>query len=148
MKRSPLSIPFLLLAALPGLSCAPSVYRQVYPQLVDGKYDSEFPYRGCSAQLEEIGESVKMVNAIAYYRTYTFAAEERITPGGVTAELLRMSAPHSVVATSQASGTGRFSRARTGALSLSRALTSSDFPIPSPPSISVPAAGPPVSSTR
>ena len=106
MKRSPLSIPFLLLAALPGLSCAPSVYRQVYPQLVDGKYDSEFPYRGCSAQLEEIGESVKMVNAIAYYRTYTFAAEERITPGGVTAELLRMSAPHSVVATSQASGTG------------------------------------------
>ena len=106
MKRSPLSISFLLPALLTALSCAPSVYRQVYPQLMDGRYDSEFPYRGCSAELEEIGESVKMVNAIAYYRTYTFGAEERITAGGVTAGLLRSSAPRSVMATSQASGTG------------------------------------------
>ncbi len=106
MKRSPLLIRFLLLAALPGLSCGPSVYREVYPQLMDGKYDSEFPYRGCSTELGEIGESVMMVSAIAYYRTYTFAAEEQVRPAGVTAELLRSSAPRSAMATSQASGTG------------------------------------------
>ena len=78
MKTPHLIILILLPAALLSLSCGGSVYREVYPTLMDGKYDSEFPYRGCSTQLEEIGESVKMINAIAYYRTYTFDAAERL----------------------------------------------------------------------
>ncbi len=105
MNTSHLVRAIVLAAALLSLSCGVSVYREVYPTLVDGKYDSEFPYRGCSAQLEEIGESVKMVNSIAYYRTYTFGAEERIRPGAVTRELLRASEAHSVMSSSQASGT-------------------------------------------
>ena len=105
MKTPHLIILILLPAALLALSCGGSVYREVYPTLMDGKYDSEFPYRGCSTQLEEIGESVKMINAIAYYRTYTFDAAERIRPEDVTVELLRNPRTHSVVSSSQASGT-------------------------------------------
>ena len=105
MKTSHLVLLTVFLAPLIFLSCGTSVYREVYPTLMDGKYDSEFPYRGCSAQLEEIGESVKMVNSIAYYRTYTFDAAKQIRPEAVTDELLRRPNVHSVVASSQASGT-------------------------------------------
>ena len=65
MKDSHRVLLTVVLVPLLSLSCGTSVYREVYPTLMDGKYDSEFPYRGCSAQLEEIGESVKMINAIA-----------------------------------------------------------------------------------
>jgi len=92
------------LTACAALSCAPSAYREVYPTLVDGKYDSEFPYRGCSAQLEEIGESVKMVNAIAYYRTYTLPPGDRVRLSAVTPEVLRSAGVTSVMSTGQSSG--------------------------------------------
>ena len=105
MKIPLLSRAVALLASLSLFSCAPSVYREVYPTLVDGKYDSEFPYRGCSKQLEEIGESVKMINSIAYYRTYTFGEGERIRPEDVTGRLLSARGTHSAMSTSQASGT-------------------------------------------
>jgi len=93
-----------LVAACTTLSCAPSAYREVYPTLMDGMYDSEFPYRGCSAQLEAIGESVKMINAIAYYRTYTFDPGARVRLPEVTDGLLHGRGVTSVMATSQASG--------------------------------------------
>ncbi|HUI63735.1 MAG TPA: serine protease [Bacteroidota bacterium] len=85
-------------------SCGPSLYNQMYPTLIDGKYDSEFPYRACSEQLEEISESVLMVNAVAYYRSYTFGAEEHIRPGDITADFLH-GRTRSVMTTNQAAGT-------------------------------------------
>lgn len=60
------------------MSCSTTSYREVYPMLSDGKYDSEFPYRGCSDQLEKISESVRMVSCIAYYKSYLFPLEEKI----------------------------------------------------------------------
>lgn len=75
-----------VLAVLP--SCRPSVYTDVYPTLVDRRYDSEFPYRGCSEQLEQIGETVKMMSCIAYYRVYPFAESDRVRTTDVTATLL------------------------------------------------------------
>jgi hypothetical protein len=105
MKASHALLPAALCAGLLSLSCGTSAYREVYPTLIDGKYDSEFPYRGCSQQLEEIGESVKMINSIAYYRTYTFPLSERIRPADVTPALLDASRTHSVMSSSQASGT-------------------------------------------
>jgi len=92
-------------AACVALSCSPSAYREVYPTLVDGKYDSEFPYRGCSSQLEEIGESVKMINAIAYYRTYTMSPGDRVRLAALTPDVLRGAGVTSVMTTSQTSGT-------------------------------------------
>lgn len=67
------SIVLLLLTA----SCT-SVYERIYPTLVDGKYDSEFPYRNSSAQLEEISRSIRMINSIAFYTSYVFDAEKKL----------------------------------------------------------------------
>lgn len=60
-------------------SCNPAIYKEVYPTLIDGKYDSEFPYRGCSKQLEEIGKSVKNIYTNAFYQTITFDPQSNIT---------------------------------------------------------------------
>jgi hypothetical protein len=46
--------------------------------LTDGKYDSEFPYRGCSEQLEQISESVKMISCIAYYKSLMFPLAAKV----------------------------------------------------------------------
>lgn len=106
MVRTSLRCAVLLLVVVWGFGgCSQSVYRDVYPTLSDGRYDSEFPYKGCSKQLEEISESVNMVSCIAYYRTYTFLPEEHLTRAMVTADLLRSRERASVYVNSTASGT-------------------------------------------
>jgi hypothetical protein len=72
-------------------SCAKHIYNVAYPTLGDGKYDSEFPYKDCSAQLAEIGESVKMIYCTAFYRTWTFASEAGVTSGVLTEQVLQKS---------------------------------------------------------
>lgn len=66
--------PFIALSLLVlfTFSCSSVTYEKVYPTLQDGKYDSEFPYKNCSSQLEEISISTKRVNSTAFYKTYTF----------------------------------------------------------------------------
>ena len=39
-------------------------YEAVYPTLSDGKYDSEFPYRNCSEQLEDIAGSLSKLDVL------------------------------------------------------------------------------------
>ena len=68
----------LSLSVLLSLSCSSTSYREVYPMLTDGKYDSEFPYRGCSEQLEQISESVRMINCIAYYKSLVFPLDAKV----------------------------------------------------------------------
>ncbi len=61
------------------LSCSSlSVYDKVYPALVDGKYDSEFPYKSSSLQLEEISNCIKLINSIAFYTSYIFSESSRV----------------------------------------------------------------------
>ncbi len=93
------------LFAFASLSCSTSAYREVYPTLLDGKYDTEFPYRGCSKQLEEISESVKMLSTVAYYRTFAFAESERLRLRDITRELLTARAASSVFVNRSMSGT-------------------------------------------
>ncbi|MCX6169846.1 MAG: serine protease [Ignavibacteriales bacterium] len=55
------------------LSCSSSaLYDSIYPTLRDGQYDSEFPYKNSSKQLEEISGSIRLVNSIAFYTSYVF----------------------------------------------------------------------------
>ncbi|MBU0528380.1 serine protease, partial [bacterium] len=58
--------------------CTKKIYDVVYPTLNDGRYDSEFPYRNASEQLEEISKSVKMLNYIAYYKAYLFSENKNV----------------------------------------------------------------------
>ena len=103
--RPPSVHAFALVSTLFLTACSSSIYRDVYPTLIDGRYDSEFPYKGCSKQLEEISETVQMLNCIAYYRTYSFGLEERTTRSQVSAELLRAKEKTAVYVNSTASGT-------------------------------------------
>ena len=95
---------FLLFGCLLVMSCSTTTYREVYPTLMDGKYDSEFPYRGCSAQLEEISGSVKMISCIAYYRNYVFPLEAKIRLEDLHDPLLKQKAEKEVYLNQTASG--------------------------------------------
>jgi hypothetical protein len=65
-------------------SCSTSaIYEKVYPTLSDKKYDSEFPYNSCSEQLEEISNSVKLITCIAYYESYVFTEEMKLTSADI-----------------------------------------------------------------
>ncbi len=39
-------------------ACSAVSYKEIYPTLADGKYDSEFPYKGASDELREISATV------------------------------------------------------------------------------------------
>ncbi|NNG27080.1 MAG: trypsin-like peptidase domain-containing protein [Ignavibacteriaceae bacterium] len=59
-------------------SCSSVTYEKIYPTLQDGKYDSEFPYKGCSDQLEEISITTRRINSTAFYKTYTFNQSDKL----------------------------------------------------------------------
>jgi len=69
---------FLPFLALFITSCSSVTYEKIYPTLQDGKYDSEFPYKGCSDQLEEISITTKRINSTAFYKTYTFNQSDKL----------------------------------------------------------------------
>jgi S1-C subfamily serine protease len=59
-------------------SCTTSIYKEMYPTLIDGRYDSEFPYRDCAAQLKEISETVKQITVMTHYKTFAFAFKDSV----------------------------------------------------------------------
>jgi len=82
------------------------IRKTAYPDLYDGKYDSEFPYRSSSEQLEKISNTIRLVNSIAFYRTYHFEKEDSITVDSVRQGKLKNYLPGSTSFEETASGTG------------------------------------------
>jgi hypothetical protein len=72
--------------------------------LSDGKYDSEFPYRGCSAQLEQISESVKMISCIAYYKSMVFPLAAKVRKADIHDPFLKEKAEKEIYLNQTASG--------------------------------------------
>ncbi len=54
----------------------------------DGRYDSHPPIQPVSDHLSRIGEAVKMLSTVAYYRNYIIPGSERLTAGAVTPDVL------------------------------------------------------------
>lgn len=86
------------------MSCRPSYY-EIYPNLRDGRYDAEFPYRDCSKQLEEIASSVKMISCIAYYKSYIVPLEAQVTVEKMKTEGIQKYATKEIISNHTASGT-------------------------------------------
>ncbi|HOV98900.1 MAG TPA: serine protease [Bacteroidota bacterium] len=86
------------------ISCRP-IYHEIYPNLIDGKYDSEFPYRDCSAQLAEISSSVKMISSVAYYRNYLFPLESKVTLQKLQSDDAKRFATKEIILNRSSSGT-------------------------------------------
>ena len=94
----------LIIICLLSLSCSTTSYRDVYPMLLDGKYDSEFPYRGCSEQLEQISQSVRMISCIAYYKSWVFPLEAKVRLEDIHYPFLKEKAGKEVYLNQTASG--------------------------------------------
>jgi len=74
-----LSLFSILILFLTINSCSTVSYEAVYPTLGDGKYDSEFPYKGSSDELERITQTVQRITSTGFYKTYFFELEDEVT---------------------------------------------------------------------
>lgn len=54
-----------------------------------GRYCSEFPSVNCSKELEEISESIKLINSVAYYRTIYFSENSRLEKENINSDAIR-----------------------------------------------------------
>ncbi|MCG6914204.1 serine protease [bacterium BMS3Abin03] len=95
---------FIIFALL--TSCTTVSYETVYPTLKDGKYDSEFPYRGSSEELETISQSVKRINSTCFYKTYIFKESDGITLKNIQDRSLEDIAVETGFADQSSAGTG------------------------------------------
>ena len=86
--------------------CSSMVYKTAFPTLSDGKYDSEFPYKGSSEELERIGKSVERINCIAFFKTYVFNSGTNVRVSDVTAQFLEKNANNTGYFDKTSSGTG------------------------------------------
>ncbi|MGA8265950.1 MAG: serine protease [Ignavibacteriaceae bacterium] len=86
--------------------CSSMVYKSAFPTLSDGKYDSEFPYKGSSEELERIGESVERINCIAFYKTYVFNSGTDVKISDITEEFLEKNVNNVSYFDKTSSGTG------------------------------------------
>lgn len=118
----------LILLAIFQMACAKRIYDVAYPTLADGKYDSEFPYRDCSAQLADISEAVKMIYSTAFYRTYYFPAEARVRPSDLYHDSVLTKAGEPVYSYSSVSGTATVVYADSRRIALLTCAHIVDFP--------------------
>jgi len=101
------SILFLIIATI-FIACTSDtkIRMAAYPELFDGKYDSEFPSRNSSEQLEEISNSIRLVNSIAFYRTFNFLLKDSITTASISSGDFRKFLTSTTTFEETASGTG------------------------------------------
>ncbi len=87
-------------------SCSTTNYEEIYPILRDGKYDSEFPYKGASAELREISQTVERIHSSTFYKTYTFDRSSNLTKANLKTKDLNNLAISEGYADQSTSGTG------------------------------------------
>lgn len=95
----------VVLAILCGISCSRKTYEMLYPTLFDGKYDTEFPYRDCSEQLENISHSIFKIYCLADYKTYLLDPGQKLLPNDLSIDKLFNSTMNTVKNSDAASGT-------------------------------------------
>lgn len=76
MAKKNITIIFALLLILSA--CTNKTYQTVYPTLSDGRYDSEFPYRSCSQELDFVSKTVKKLYCLVEYDQYFFNESDKI----------------------------------------------------------------------
>jgi hypothetical protein len=104
-KRNLISIISLMISFFVFTSCSFTTYEKVYPTLGDGKYDSEFPYKSTSDELNKISETIQRVNTTAFYKIYLFDETENFTLNNITNKRLGEIASKEALADNSSSGT-------------------------------------------
>jgi len=72
-------IVILILISLTFFSCTKYVHDFKNLIVEDGKYDTEFPHRDCSHELEHISKCTKMITCVGYYNEYKFDVNGKYT---------------------------------------------------------------------
>lgn len=85
-------------------SCTTTEY--IKEALKDGKYDSEFPYRSASDELEEISRSVKLINSMAFYRRFVFPHSKQLKAEDINDSVVNNESMFNERFTELSSGTG------------------------------------------
>ncbi|QQS35426.1 MAG: trypsin-like peptidase domain-containing protein [Ignavibacteriales bacterium] len=127
MKKSTACL-LLLFVMLMNYSCSTVTYKTIFPTLDDGKYDSEFPYKGSSAELEEIGQSVYRINSTAFYYTYIFDTESKLRMSEVTEDVLKNRAIKTALYDQTAAGTATLISTENSSVALLTCSHVVDFP--------------------
>jgi hypothetical protein len=95
----------VLITTLFFLSCSSVSYDSIYPTLKDGQYDSEFPYRSTSAELQKISETIQRIIASAFYRVYIFDENNNYTIEDLRKEKIEKLAVKEILIDNSSSGT-------------------------------------------
>lgn len=125
--RKRISLSALLFLSMIFIACT-SVYETVFPTLTDGRYDSEFPYKNSSKQLEEVSNSIKLLNCIAFYNSYLFDQELKLTLRDLKRIDLEKSARSIIFFNRTASGTATVISEDHGTISLITVAHIVNFP--------------------
>jgi len=105
IKANQLAASFIFISIFLS-ACSTVSYQEIYPTLADGKYDSEFPYKGASDELREISSTVHRINSSVFYKTYTFAESTNLILDNLKNTNLRSIAISEGYADQSNSGTG------------------------------------------
>jgi S1-C subfamily serine protease len=89
------------------IGCAtqvPVVQHQQLPE-INNRYDSEFPVKSISSELDFVSETIKKLDCIAFYRSYAFAENNTLDLNGITEEEIEHQAVASEVTNESVTGT-------------------------------------------
>ena len=98
--------------------CSTTSYKEIYPILRDGKYDSEFPYKGASDELREISQTVQRIQSSTFYKTYTFDQSSELKLANLKTFDIKSLAVTEGYADQSSSGTGTTIYAKEGKVAI------------------------------
>ena len=58
-------------------ACTREIHKFQYDQILDGKYDSEFPLKPASSALKEVLQSVRLISILTFYDSYDYKKESK-----------------------------------------------------------------------
>ena len=128
MKISVFNI-LILFAYLLATSCSTVSYETIYPTLRDGKYDSEFPYKSTSDELNKISETVQRVNSTAFYKIFVFDKTDNYTLYNLQDKNIYDHARNEVLADNSLSGTAVTLYSQEGNVALLTCAHTITFPL-------------------
>ncbi len=83
-KYNEVIFPFLFILVLSAAGCSTGEQSARLDNPPDGEYDTNYPSGEASGDIEKIGESVKLVNCLVFYKQYHFTWDNKITDDHLT----------------------------------------------------------------
>ena len=99
-----------------------------HDDFANGRYDSEFPSTSISESLDMISESVKKLDCIAFYATFTFNPEDRIQRNMISEEVINKHSISQTISNESVSGTATVVYHRNNLVGLITCAHVVDFP--------------------